>query len=104
MDARTGRWLSTEQIAERIGMTGEWVRRQVLAGRLKAVVFRTASRATYRVRETDLREFLSKWSVTHDRPEWEDFRTGLPVDPRTGPPTAPSARLGPGDSGREWRD
>jgi hypothetical protein len=81
MQAEPGKWLSTEQIGERIGMTAEWVRRQVLAGRLRGVAFRTGNRATYRIREVDLRRFLKDWSVTSDRPEWEDFLAGIPVSP-----------------------
>jgi excisionase family DNA binding protein len=72
------RWLSTEQIAERVGMTGEWVRRQIIAGRLRALVFRTGSRATYRISEADLRHFMAEWSVATDDPEWEGFDPGRP--------------------------
>lgn len=96
MTAAAGKWLSTEQIADRVGMTAEWVRRQVLAGRLRAVVFRTGTRATYRVREGDLRDFMDTWSVTKDRPEWEDFLAGVPVEPE---PADPKARV-PRSSGR----
>lgn len=48
------RWLSTTEVAERLGMGPEWVRRQIQAGRLRAVVYRTSSRPVYRVTEEAL--------------------------------------------------
>lgn len=80
MSGPAGKWLSTEQVTERVGMTAEWVRRQILAERLRAVLYRTGLRPTYRIREADLNQFMKTWSATKDRPEWEDFRAGLPVD------------------------
>jgi len=81
MNPATERWLSTEQIAERVGMTGEWVRRQVIAGRLVALVFRTGSRSTYRISEAELSRFMNEWSVKTDSPEWEGFDPSLPKPP-----------------------
>jgi Helix-turn-helix domain len=56
------KWLSTQEVATRLGMSSEWVRRQVLAGRLKAVVYRTTSRAVYRISETSLADFRRRFS------------------------------------------
>lgn len=57
-------------------MTPEWVRRQILAGRLRARVFKTGGRVTYRIRDIDLRRFLERWSRLTDDPNWEDFADG----------------------------
>jgi excisionase family DNA binding protein len=51
------RWLSTTEVADRLGMGPEWVRRQIQAGRLQAVVYRTSSRPVYRVSESALAAF-----------------------------------------------
>ena len=56
------KWLSTQEVATRLGMSSEWVRRQVLAGRLKAVVYRTTSRSVYRISETSLADFRRRFS------------------------------------------
>jgi hypothetical protein len=63
-------------------MTGEWVRRQVIAGRLRALVFRTGSRSTYRISEADLGRFMKEWTVATDNPDWDGFDPGLPHDRR----------------------
>jgi hypothetical protein len=74
-------WLSTEQVARRVGMTPEWVRRQIVAGRLSARVFRTGDRATYRIAERAFREFMRRWSRRTDDPDWETFAgTGQPLE------------------------
>lgn len=84
MAIETVKWLSTEQVGLRVGMTAEWVRRQVVAGRLLARVFRTGSRVTYRIRENDLRHFLMVWSIPTDDPDWEDFIEQRPGEVRAG--------------------
>src|SRR5450759_3256361 len=43
-------FLSTEQAGARVGMSGEWARRQIVAGRLRATAFDTGRRRTYRIR------------------------------------------------------
>ena len=55
-------WLSTEEIGRRLGMSSEWVRRQIVAGRLDAVAYETGVRRTYRVRESWLGIFLARYS------------------------------------------
>jgi hypothetical protein len=55
-------WLTTEQVALRAGMTAEWTRLQIKAGRLPATVWSFGSRPTYRIRESDWLEFQSRYS------------------------------------------
>lgn len=55
-------WLSTEEAAARVGMTAEWVRRQINAGRLRATVWETGARRTYRIQERDWVAFLGSYS------------------------------------------
>lgn len=59
---RPGRWLTTEEAAARVGMTSEWVRRQIAAGRLPATVWRTGSRPTYRLRAADWEAFVARYA------------------------------------------
>lgn len=69
MDPRRRIWLSTEEAAGRVGMTGEWVRRQIVAGRLRATAFETGRRRTYRIRADDWDRFLARYSSRTDDPE-----------------------------------
>jgi excisionase family DNA binding protein len=55
-------WLRTEQVAAELGVTSEWVRRQIAAGRLAARRFQTGDRAFYRIRRSDLEKFVSIYS------------------------------------------
>jgi len=64
-------WLSTETAASTVGMTAEWVRRQILAGRLPATAFDTGRRRTYRIRSDDWAIFLSDYTRRTDDPGWE---------------------------------
>ena len=63
-------WLSTEQAGVSVGMTGEWVRRQIIAGRLRATAFDTGLRRTYRIRSDHWATFLATYSARTDRPGW----------------------------------
>ena len=65
MDRDTERWLGTEEVGRRLGMSSEWVRRQVIAGRLRAVVYRTnpGSRSTYRIRADWIRAFQARFTI-----------------------------------------
>ena len=69
MDKSTA-WLSTEQAGANVGMTGEWVRRQIGAGRLRATAFDTGRRRTYRIRADDWAAFLGRYSGRTDDPGW----------------------------------
>lgn len=57
--------------AARVGMTAEWVRRQIVLQRLRATVFETGKRRTYRISEHDWSLFLSRYSARTDDPGWE---------------------------------
>jgi len=70
MDSRT-RWLSTQEVGLRLGMSGEWVRRQIVARRLTAAVYATGRRRTYRIAEADLEAFLRRHRARTDDPDWE---------------------------------
>lgn len=59
-------WLSTEDVARELGMSPDWVRAQVAAGRLKARTWTTGRRSTIRIRRRDLDEFVSRHSSTSD--------------------------------------
>ncbi len=65
MDNDDERWFGTEEVGRRLGMGSEWVRRQVIAGRLRAVVYRTQpeSRAIYRIKDGWIREFQAKFTI-----------------------------------------
>jgi excisionase family DNA binding protein len=69
MDPRRRTWLSTEEAASRVGMTGEWVRRQIVVGRLRATAFETGRRRTYRIRSDDWARFLARYSSRTDDPD-----------------------------------
>jgi excisionase family DNA binding protein len=62
------RWLSTEQAGARVGMSSTWVRKQIDSGRLRAIVFNTGLRKTYRIRPEDWLAFLARFT----RPMGED--------------------------------
>ena len=68
-------WYSTQQVAQVVGMTSQWVRRQIDAGRLNARYFDGAGRRTYRIHRTDLREFLRR----HGRDSIDDGYDGPPL-------------------------
>lgn len=56
------RWLSTEEAALEIGgVTARWVRLQVECRRLPARRLETGARATYRIRSSDLHEFMARY-------------------------------------------
>jgi excisionase family DNA binding protein len=57
------RWLSTEDVARETGMSPDWVRRQIAAGRLPARVWRVGQRPTIRIRRRDFEAFRRRFSV-----------------------------------------
>lgn len=65
------RWLSTEEAGAQVGMTAEWVRRQIVDGRLPATAFATGRRRTYRINAVDWSSFLARYSTRTDDPNWE---------------------------------
>lgn len=70
MDRRPLTWLSTEQAGALAGMTGEWVRLQIVQRRLRATAF-AGKRRTYRIRSDDWADFLAQYSSRTDDPDWE---------------------------------
>ncbi|MHB8398045.1 MAG: helix-turn-helix domain-containing protein [Candidatus Limnocylindrales bacterium] len=58
----TERFLGSEEVSQQLGMSPEWVRRQVQAGRLRARVFLIGGRPTYRFAQTAVDEFLARYS------------------------------------------
>ena len=64
---RPPQWLSTEEAGRSIGMSSQWVRRQIAAGRLRAYVYVTGSRRTYRIHVDDWGRFLSRHQRRTDR-------------------------------------
>lgn len=68
-------WYSTQQVAQIVGMTSQWVRRQIDAGRLNAHYFDGAGRRTYRIHRTDLREYLRRYG----RDSIDNGDGGLPL-------------------------
>lgn len=55
-------WVGTEEAARQLGMTPDWVRAQIRAGRLKARTWQTGRRTTIRIRRADLEEFIRRHS------------------------------------------
>jgi excisionase family DNA binding protein len=57
------RYLGTEEVSQQLGMSPEWVRRQVQAGRLGARVFTIGGRPTYRITQAAIDAFLARYSI-----------------------------------------
>lgn len=64
---RPPQWLSTEQAGASVGLSSQWVRRQIAAGRLRAYAYVTGSRRTYRIRVDDWQRFLATYQRRTDR-------------------------------------
>jgi hypothetical protein len=50
-------------------MSSTWVRKQVDSGRLRAIVFETGLRKTYRIRPRDWAAFVARYSRPSDQME-----------------------------------
>lgn len=59
---RSEQWIGTEEAARRLGMSSEWIRRQIRAGRLPARAWLVGKRPTYRLRLSDLDDFERRFS------------------------------------------
>ncbi len=57
------RYLGSDEVSLQIGMSPEWVRRQVQAGRLRARVFTIGGRPTYRFTQSAVDAFLARFSI-----------------------------------------
>lgn len=70
MERRTTRtWLSTGEAAASVGMSTEWVRRQIHEGRLTADRW-GIGRGTFRIPRAKWDEFVRRWRVRTDRDDW----------------------------------
>ncbi len=58
--------MGTEEVGRRLGMSSEWVRRQCIAMKMPAIVYRTGSRSVYRITEEGLAEFQRRYAGTAD--------------------------------------
>lgn len=55
------KWYSTGEVADLLGYTPRWVRRQIEAERLKAYAFDAGQRRTLRIRGDDLDKFIRRF-------------------------------------------
>ena len=53
-------WLSTEEVAARIGMSADYVRERIEAGDLAAVAWPSGSRVIYRISAADFAAFVAR--------------------------------------------
>lgn len=64
--------MTTEQAAAQVGMSPEWVRKQIRAQRLRATVLRIgAGRPTYRIAVEDWRVFRRRYVKDTRVDDWE---------------------------------
>jgi len=63
--------MTTQQAGSLVGMSAEWTRQQIVAGRLRATAFSTGNRRTFRIRSDDWAAFLLKYTTRTDDPDWE---------------------------------
>jgi excisionase family DNA binding protein len=54
-------WLTTGEVAERLGYSVPWVREQINRGRLPAREFRNRERRSLRIHRRDLDRFVRCW-------------------------------------------
>lgn len=65
---KSDHWLSTDDVARAIGgVSQRWVRKQIEGGRLRARVFLTGDRATYKVTTVDLAAFMTTYVLDDAR-------------------------------------
>lgn len=79
MKTQQSQWLSTEAAAREVGMTSEWIRKQIIAGRLQALAWNTGGRRTYRISREEFETFLV--SFTGDPEEGDEAEAE--ADPTT---------------------
>lgn len=66
---RAARWLTIYDVAAEAGTGREWVRRQIVSGRLRATVWSAGDRGMYRIWSDDWDEFRKLHSRSTDDPE-----------------------------------
>lgn len=65
---KSDQWLSTDDVARAIGdVSPRWVRKQIESGRLRARVFLTGDRVTYKVSTVDFAAFMSTYVLDDAR-------------------------------------
>lgn len=52
-------WLTTRDVAGRLGYTTRWVEQQIALRRLRATAFIANGKRTYRIRASDVDEFVA---------------------------------------------
>lgn len=62
-------WLTADDIARECGMSADWVRRQILEGRLQATAWMTP-RTVYRIRRSAFEQFRASYSGPADDPRF----------------------------------
>ncbi len=62
-------WVSTGEVARRVGYSTRWVEHQIELGRLPATAFIGARKRTYRVRTSDLEVFVRTFFEKAPAPE-----------------------------------
>ena len=67
----TREWISTTQAAAEIGMSDEWVRQQIKAGRLRATVVDGDARRLYRISRVDWQEYRSRRFIPSTEYDWD---------------------------------
>lgn len=60
-------WLTTGQVAERLGYSIPWVREQINRGRLPARQFQSNERRSIRIHHRDLERFVDYWLPSASR-------------------------------------
>ena len=53
-------WYTTSEVADLLGFSDRWVRRQIELGRLRAAAFDAGSRRTLRIHRRDLDDFRAR--------------------------------------------
>ena len=71
MTRRVVRYLNPERAGASVGMSAEWVRKQISTQRLPATVFLVGGRVTYRIRDDDWAAFLRAHTRRTDKDDWE---------------------------------
>ena len=65
------RWLTTDEVGRRLGVTSQTVRRLIHERKLRARVLTSQSRPIYRVSERALGEFQARYHLDTFEDDWE---------------------------------
>ena len=64
-------WLTPEAAGRSCGMSAQWAREQIQAGRLVATAWVTGRRVSYRIRREDWHAFLARYGRRTDDQGWD---------------------------------